>query len=58
VQTGRTEQPNAKAPTRVLIVDDFRPFLSLVRSLLEKMPDLRIVGEASDGLEAIQKRKS
>jgi DNA-binding NarL/FixJ family response regulator len=55
VQTGRTEQPRAKVPTRVLIVDDFRPFLILVRSLLEAMPDLRIVGEASDGLEAIQK---
>jgi DNA-binding NarL/FixJ family response regulator len=40
---------------RVLVVDDFEPWLSFVRSTLEKRPQLQIVGEAVDGCSAIQK---
>jgi CheY-like chemotaxis protein len=39
----------------VLLVEDYEPFRRFLRSVLEKRPELRIVGEASDGLEAIQK---
>jgi DNA-binding NarL/FixJ family response regulator len=41
--------------TRVLVVDDYEPFRRFLCSALEKMPDLQIVGEASDGLEAVRK---
>ncbi len=40
---------------RVLVVDDFEPFRQFVRSMVSKRPQLQIVGEASDGLEAVQK---
>jgi DNA-binding NarL/FixJ family response regulator len=41
--------------TRVLVVDDFEPLRQTVRATLQKRRDLQIVGEASDGLEAVQK---
>jgi DNA-binding NarL/FixJ family response regulator len=40
---------------RVLVVDDYEPFRQFIRSTLLKKPTLQIVGEASDGLEAVQK---
>ena len=40
---------------RVLIVEDFEPFRRFVCSMLDERDDLQIVGEASDGLEAVQK---
>jgi DNA-binding NarL/FixJ family response regulator len=40
---------------RVLVVDDFEPFRQLVRSTVAGKLELQIVGEASDGLEAVQK---
>ena len=40
---------------RVLVVDDFEPFRYFVRTTLQTRPGLQVVGEASDGLEAIQK---
>ena len=40
---------------RVLVVDDYIPFRKFVCSMLGKRPELRVVGEASDGLEAVQK---
>ena len=45
----------ASSSVRVLVVDDNRAFRRWVCSTLEKRPELRIVGEASDGLEAVQK---
>jgi len=42
-------------PVRVLVVDDFEPFRQFVCLTLVKGPDLQVVGEASDGLEAVQK---
>jgi two-component system, NarL family, response regulator NreC len=41
--------------TSILVVDDFDPWRSFVRSILERIPSFRVVGEASDGLEAIEK---
>ena len=40
---------------RVLVVDDFESFRHFVRTTLQTRPGLQVVGEASDGLEAIQK---
>lgn len=40
---------------RVLIVEDYEPFRRFVSSTLEKKPELRVVGELSDGLEAVRK---
>ena len=40
---------------RVLVVDDYEPFRQFVCSTLGKIPGLRIVGQASDGVEAVSK---
>src|SRR5262245_25392475 len=40
---------------RVLIVDDYEPWRSHVRSVLQATAEWQIVGEAADGPEAIQK---
>jgi len=37
------------------VVDDYEPFRRFVCSTLRKRPTLQIVGEASDGVEAVQK---
>lgn len=39
----------------VLVVEDYEPFRRLIRSTLGNRPGLRLVDEASDGLEAVQK---
>ena len=52
--------PNAETPTssiRMLVVDDFEPWRRLVCSMLQTRPELRVVAEAADGLEAVQKAK-
>lgn len=40
---------------RILVVDDFEGFRRFVASTLQQRPELRIVGEAADGLEAFEK---
>ena len=40
---------------RILVVDDFAPFREFVCSTLAKRTELQVVGEAADGLEAVQK---
>jgi DNA-binding NarL/FixJ family response regulator len=40
---------------RILVVDDFEPFRRFVCSVLRQEPACQIVGEASNGLEAVQK---
>ena len=44
-----------KSPFQVLIVDDFAALRRWVRSKLEGNGHFQIVGEAADGLEAVQK---
>lgn len=39
---------------RTLLVDDNEPFREFVRTSLSTRPDIRIVGEASNGLDAVQ----
>ena len=41
--------------TRVLVADDYEPLRRFVSSTLEKLPQLKLICEASDGLEALQK---
>jgi len=41
----------------VLLVDDFAPFRVVISSLLREKPELQIVAEASDGIEAVQKAR-
>jgi DNA-binding NarL/FixJ family response regulator len=43
---------------RVLVVDDYAPFRRVVCSRLESRPDLEVIGEASDGLEAVEKAQA
>lgn len=40
---------------RVLVVDDFEDWRQHTRSIVESLPALEVVGEAGDGLEAVQK---
>jgi DNA-binding NarL/FixJ family response regulator len=40
---------------RVLVVEDFLPFRQLICATLGTRPDLQVICEASDGLEAVQK---
>src|SRR5580765_2795711 len=48
-----TAVPESSRPLRILIVDDHAAMRNALRGLLEARPQLRVVGEASDGLEAI-----
>ena len=40
---------------RVFVVDDFEAFRRLLCSILEKMTELQVICQASDGLEAVQR---
>jgi DNA-binding NarL/FixJ family response regulator len=40
------------------VVDDFQPFRRVVASIFHQQPELRIISEASDGLEAVQKAEA
>jgi DNA-binding NarL/FixJ family response regulator len=46
-----------KHTVRILLGEDFEPWCRFVDSLLQEKPEWRIVGETSDGLEAVQKAK-
>jgi DNA-binding NarL/FixJ family response regulator len=41
-------------PVRILVVDDFEPWRRSIISIIEEDPELQVVHEASDGLEAVQ----
>ena len=40
---------------RVLVVEDYLPFRRIICSMLTQRLELRIVGEVSDGIEAVEK---
>src|SRR6266850_2314663 len=42
---------------RILVVEDFEPWRRFISSMDEQEPQLRIICEVSDGLEAVQKAK-
>lgn len=43
------------AAMRVLVVEDFEPFRQFIRSKLAEKPELQVIGEVSDGGEAVLK---
>src|ERR1700730_3141299 len=43
------------AAVRTLVVDDYQPFRRFICSTMEQRLGLQVIGEASDGLEAVQK---
>jgi CheY-like chemotaxis protein len=47
-----------KSSGRVLVVEDSEPFQKFIRSTLRETPQLQIVGEVSDGLEAVRKAEA
>jgi DNA-binding NarL/FixJ family response regulator len=38
---------------RILVVDDYEPFRNFLTTTLRSRPGLQVIGEASDGLEAV-----
>jgi DNA-binding NarL/FixJ family response regulator len=55
VQFDRTKARDKVSVVRVLVVEDFAQFRQFVCSVLGNRQGLQVVGEASDGLEAVQK---
>ena len=43
--------------SRILVADDFGPWRRAVCSMLGTQPELRVVAEAADGVEAVEKAK-
>lgn len=39
----------------IMLVDDFKPWRVTLRSILERMEDVRVVAEAGNALEAVEK---
>jgi DNA-binding NarL/FixJ family response regulator len=50
----RMRNPDAAAMIRVLLADDDQPFLEALSPLIERQPELAVVGRAYDGLAAIE----
>lgn len=46
--------PEPQQAIHVLIADDDRAFLASLRELIERQPELKVVGEAEDGFETIE----
>ena len=44
-----------ESTVKVLVVDDYEPFRRFTCSTLAKRQNLKVIGEASDGLEAVRK---
>src|SRR5258708_13922055 len=45
-------------PIRVLVADDHAIFRAGLKALLEAQPDLRVIGEAGDGAEAVARTRA
>lgn len=43
---------------RVLVADDFGPWCRVVRSIFQEQPELQVIGEVTDGFEAVQKAQA
>jgi DNA-binding NarL/FixJ family response regulator len=46
--------PSDDSPIRVLIADDDAAFLRSLEELIDRQPELAVIGAAADGLEAIE----
>jgi CheY-like chemotaxis protein len=56
VRPGRRRPGLVVEPIRVLVVDDHALFRRGLQMVLEQEPDIEVVGEASDGAEAVTRR--
>jgi DNA-binding NarL/FixJ family response regulator len=54
----RINDDRSPSIVRVLVVEDYEPFRRFVCSTLGKRPELQVIGEASDGLEAVQQAEA
>ena len=45
----------ARPSVRALVVEDYQPWCRHVCSVLKTQPELQVIGEVSDGLEAVHK---
>jgi DNA-binding NarL/FixJ family response regulator len=50
----RMAKPETAGIIRVLLADDDQPFLDALTPLIERQPELAVVGQARDGLAAIE----
>jgi len=48
----------ATSSTRILVVDDYEPWRRFISSTLQQYPQLQLIGEASDGPEAVRKTQA
>ena len=53
--SGRKRISLRQSPIRVLVVDDFEPWRRRICTTLEMQPDVQVISEVADGLEAVQK---
>lgn len=51
----KSEAEQVKTPFRILVVDDSDPFRRFTTSTINNFPGFHVIGEAKDGLEAVQK---
>jgi two-component system nitrate/nitrite response regulator NarL len=49
-----SSSPPDDSPIRVLIADDDDAFLQSLEALIDRQPELSVIGAATDGLEAIE----
>ena len=42
---------------RILVIDDYEPWRRFIASTLLKRPELQIVGEGADGMEAVERAR-
>jgi len=54
----RMSEGRDKGPIRILLVEDFPAVRESVRDLLSRRADMEVVGEAGDGLEAVELARS
>ena len=54
-QSGEKSELKTLRTVRVLVVDDYEPWRRFVCSALRRRPELEIIGEAADGLDAVHK---
>ena len=53
-----TDTNTMSNPIRILIVDDHAVVRDGLRSFIQIKPDMEVVGEAADGIEAVEKALS
>lgn len=55
MHVAKTQAMNLKSPLRILVVDDLDEWRARLRFLLQERSDWQVIGEACNGLEAVQR---